>query len=907
MRGAGLYGALLRFYPAAFRDEYGDEMRLLFAEQMDEARRSGSRVAAAALWVRAAFDTFTVAPREHGHVLAQDLRYAWRTTRSRPGFAAVAIASLALGLGANTAIFSLWNGVLHAPLPVVARPEQLVILTNPDESGSWTGRWHGQDGPRSWITFGEFEALRDHLDGVSGLMATESRISKWPIRVGDGAWEEARGRLVSGGFFEVLGVRPQIGRTFTAAEDQAETPSAVISHDYWQRRFGGRPDVLGLPLTVRRAPLTVIGVAPPGFVGETSGQRPDLWVSLRWQPKVLAGRDRLHDKPPEKAMWLHAFGRLEPGVTVAQVEAQANAIFQSGLESFYGAALAGPRRSEFLDQRLRLQPGGRGASSTRHEFSQSLTALLAAVAILMLIACVNLANLLLARGAAQRSEIALRLSLGASRGRLIRQLVTESAALAAVGGLAALGVASVLHTLLVRMMVESDPRFHMRFDLDPTVLGFLLAATLGAAFAFGVLPAWQATKTDAGASLKERSRGGAGAMGAIRSSRYLVGLQIALSLPLLVGAGLLARTVYNLKTADLGFGSRRLALVRVDLREKATDAAHAHRMTREMLTDIQRIPGVRSATFSHLGLFSGGNSAETVEFEGYVGTAGEDLGTGYDVVGPGYFSTLGIPVRQGREILESDGASTVRVCVINEALARRYFAGRDPLGKRITSVADDSARTAYEIVGVAQDAHTRDVRGPVEPRFFVSAAQPPASDATPTFLVRTSVAAGPVVTAVRKAIASRDASLPILLADTIEGQMEPLLAQDRITARLALVFGGVALALAAIGLYGVLSYGVARRAGEIAVRIALGARRSRVVGMILRETSGLVLAGLAVGGLFAYGASRFIGSQLYGVTAQDPLILAAATGVLVLVALSAASLPAHRASRVDPMVVLRQE
>ncbi len=322
----------------------------------------------------------------------------------------------------------------------------------------WSGTW---DGPRNFLTYAEFEQLRDHADSFSAMMESQSSLNNWQIRFEGGEWEEARGRLVSGGFFQALGVGASIGRVFAAGDDRADTPDAVISYDYWQRRFGGSPDVLGKAFTLRKSVLTIIGVAPPGFIGETSGQQPDLWLPLRMQPNVFPGRDWLHDTPPGKAMWLHVFGRLKPGVTSAQAEAQSNAIFKAGLESFYGAAITGERRHELLDQRLKIHAGAGGGSATRHDFSTSLTALLAAVAVLLLIACANLANLLLARGAARRPEMALRLSLGASRGRLIRQLVTESLALAAIGGVAGLAAAYFLHGALVRMMAASDPRFHM--------------------------------------------------------------------------------------------------------------------------------------------------------------------------------------------------------------------------------------------------------------------------------------------------------------------------------------------------------------------------------------------------------------------------------------------------------------
>jgi putative ABC transport system permease protein len=836
----------------------------------------------------------------------QDLRYAGRGMAAKPGFTSVAILSLALGIGANTAIFSLWNGVLHASLPAVHKPEQLVMLSNPDESGSWTGR---TEGPRSWLTYGEFEQLRDHAEGFSALMASQSSLSTWQVRFEGGESEGASGRLVSGGFFEVLGVGSAIGRVFTAAEDGTETPGAVMSYSYWQRRFGGRPDVLGRSFTVGNAALTIIGVAPPGFIGETSGQRPDLWLPLRMQPSVLPGRDRLHDTPPEKAMWLHVFGRLKPGVSQAQADAQANGVFRAGLESFYGAPASEDRRRVLLNQRLQVRPGAHGASPRRQEFSQSLTTLLAAVGVLLLIACANLANLLLARGAARKPEIALRLSLGASRGRLIRQLVTESLALAAIGGMAAIAVAYVLHGALVRMLAESDPRFHMRFSADPLVLAFVVAATLGAALLFGVLPAWQLTRADAGASLREQSRGAIGTFGQLRSGRFLVSLQLALSLPLLVGAGLLARTVYNLQRADVGFPAERVLLVRVDLRKAGVERARRSSLLRELVGQIQQIPGVHATSFSQLGVFSGGESSATIEVEGYTPKGdpkGDDVReSATDVIGPGYFSTLGVGMRLGREILENDSGDATTVCVINEAFAERFFDQRNPIGMRITAD-DEGTPTTYHVVGVAGNARTSSLRGDVEPRYFVAALQPPASANSPTFLIRTATETAPVVAAVRKAIQRVDASVSIVSASSIEEQMVPLTAQDRTTAQLAVVFGSVALTLAAIGLYGVLSYGVARRTGEIAIRLALGAQPGRVISMILRETIGLVGVGLALGGGMAYAASRLIDSRLYGVAPQDPVTLAVATGLLLGVALSAAYVPAVRASRVDPMSALRQ-
>jgi predicted permease len=845
-----------------------------------------------------------VPPGVHGsHVLDdlwRDLRYALRAMAARPGFAAVAILTLALGIGANTAIFGLWTGVLHASLPVVHEPGGLVMLSNPDQRGSWTG-W--TDGVRSWLTYEEFEQLRDHADAFSVMMASQSSLNRWQIRFDGSSSEEASGRLVSGEFFQVLGVGAAIGRVFTSAENSGAPPYAVISHSYWQRRFGGDAAVLGRTFALRKATLTIIGVAPRGFIGETSGQEPDVWLPLRMQPIVLPGRDRLHDTPPDKSMWLHVFARLKPGVTPAQAEAQANAVFQSGLQDFYGARLQDERR-KVLDQRLQVRPGARGASATRPAFSQSLTALMAAVGVLLLITCANLANLLLARGTGRMPEIALRLSLGASRGRLVRQLVTESLALAVMGAAGAIAVAFALHGALVRMMAQSDSSFQMGFALDPLVLAFLVVAAFGATMVFGLLPAWLVTRIEAGATLKEQGRGAGGTRGQLRSGRLLVSVQLALSLPLLVGAGLLARTAYNLQHADLGFPADRLLLVRVDLREAGYDATQRDGLIRTLHEEMRRIPGVRAASYSQLGVFSGGESSSSVDVEGYTPKGEADRESARDAVGPGYFTALGAPITLGRDFLDSDRAGAPRVCVINEAFARRFFENRNPVGMRINEVAGQ--RTICQIVGVTGNARTESLRGDTPPRYYVAASQPPAPMATPIFLIRTGTDAASVMTTVRRTIQRVDGALPILSATTIEQQMAPLTAQDLTTARLAAVFGAVALTLSAIGLYGLLSYGVARRTGEIAIRLALGAPAWRVISMILRETIGLVAIGLAFGGVLAYSASRWITSRLYGVEPQDPLTLGASLAVLLAVALAAAYLPARRASKLDPVVALHQ-
>jgi predicted permease len=834
--------------------------------------------------------------------IRQDIRYALRALQKSPSFTAVAVLSVAFGIGATTAIFSLWYGVLHSPLPGVNKPEQLAILTDPNSAGLWRGRWVSSiDGPRGWLTVEEFQDLRDHAGSFSSLMASQSSLNTIPVRVEESAPEEASWRLVSGEYFQTLGVRAALGRLFTAEDDHAEAPYAVISHAYWQRRFGGRPDVIGRTLTIRPTVLTIVGVASRTFVGETSGQQPDFWLPLQLQPKVLPGRDRRHDTPPEKTMWLHVFGRLKPGVTLAQADVEANAIFQSGLASFYGSGTSAAQRRDLLDQRLALQSGARGASPSRKEFSQSLSALLAAIGVLLLITCANLANLLLARGTGRKLEIALRLSLGATRAALIRQLVTESVLLAALGAVAAVGVASGLHSALVLMLATADPAFAMPFVVDTTIGGFVVLVTLVTALLVGALPAWHTSKLTPGIILRTEPRGAIGSVGHVRSGRILVSAQLALSLPLLVGAGLLVRTVYNLQGMDLGFSSERVVLLRLDLRSTGDNVTRRARVGHDLLEALQRTPGVQGVTYSSLGLFQGANSYDALEVEGFQPKTDRDRGAQVDLVGPGYFSTLGVPILQGREPLQSDIAASRLTCVINQAFARQFFDQRSAIGLRITSVDDDSHRRSCEVVGVVGNARTQNLRDNIESRYFVASVP----TAAPTFLIRARVQQGQVIDSLRAAVQQYDDALPIMEATSLDEQMAPLTAQDRATARLALVFGIVALALATMGLYGVLSYAISTRGAEIAVRIALGAAPGRIVSMVLTDATAVVAVGVLAGGVLAYAGSMLLASRLYGVAPQDPLTVAFATGVLLVVAFGTSYVPAARASKTDPLALLR--
>jgi len=836
-------------------------------------------------------------------VITQDVRYAVRVLAAKPAFAAFAIASLALGLGANIAIFNLWHSALHAPLPVVENPTTLVMLTDPQASGWLRGRWNSStDGPRSWVSYAEFEQLRDETSAFSAVMATQSTLNEWQVRIDGGGPEEARGRLVSGEFFHVLGVRPAAGRLFSVAEDHGDPTWAVISYAYWQRRFGGRPDVVGRKVVFGDTVVTIVGVAPSGFIGETAGQLPDLWLPLRLQPRLLPGDDWLRDQPPDKVMWLRVFGRLRLGTTSRQAEAQINAVFRRNLESFYGQ-MADDRRREFLDQRLRISSGARGATPTAAQFSASLSVLLASVGILLIITCANLANLLLARGAARRGEVAVRLSLGARRGRLIRQLLVESLVLGALGGIAAIGVANLLHGVLVRLLQAADSRFAVAFSPDPTTFLFAIAATAVAVVAVGAMPALMMTDVDAAAGLQDISRGAIGSRTESRAGRWLVAVQLALCLPLLVGAGLLVRTVYNLEHPSLGFRQERLLLARVELGEIALDVTRRDAILRELQSRIARLPGVTTATFSQLGLFSGGVSTRAVAIEGSSAAGERGLNSALDRVGSHYFATMGIPLLGGRDIAETDTADSPRVCVVNEAFVRQFFSGRPPLGLHVT-ILDERAGTPYEVVGVVANARTQSLRDDIEPRFFVPAEQLASGAVSRTFLIRMSGTGAGISAAVENALRAVSPALSVPHIVSFEEQLHELTAEDRAVARLAVTSGTVALLLAALGLYGVLSYGVSRRSSEIAIRIALGAQSHTVIRMILSESLRMVLAGLVAGGALSFVIGRAIGMRLYGVPPGDPFTLTAAVSLFLIVAAAAAYVPARRASRVDPMTAL---
>jgi predicted permease len=836
-------------------------------------------------------------------VIRQDLRHAFRILAGSPGFTVAAVLSLALGIGANTAIFSLQNSVLMNRL-AVRDPHELVILTNPRARGVGMGM---QGGERALATYEEFRQLQDVSGTFTSLMASSSDLYRPDVRVGRGELEPLAVRLVSMTYFATLGVPSAMGRTFDIGREPAvgAAPYAVISHEYWQRRFGGAASVIGQTIAFRNGIVTIIGVAPASFLGETVGDRPDAWIPLVMQSIVLPGRDWLHDPPGnvEKIMWLHVFGRLAPGVSIERAEASANTTFASGLSSYYGSIGDAATRTRYLNQRLKVQDASTGASAIRQTFAEPLWVLLGAAGVVLLIACSNLGNLMLSRTTARGREMAIRLALGAGRGRLVRQLLTESACLAIGGGVVGLLITGVLRNGLLRLV--ADPTIVLPPALNLEVLAFVFAVTIVVGLVLGLLPALRITDTRPALALRE-GHGVAGSRAWLRVGRLVVVGQLALSLPLLIGAGLLARTLFNLQNADLGYPSDGVVTVRVDTQESGYDPVRQTAAIEGLLERIRMLPGVSAVTYSNNGLFEGADNGDQITVEGFTPTSPRERGSSYDAVGPGYFSTLGIPVLVGREISEQDRAGGRKVIVINETFAQRFFSGRNPIGLHVTQRYADISNT-YEVVGVVRDSRQNRLRGEIEHRFYTPATQPAANISAVTFIIRPHGDAAAVVAAVRRLVQRTEPSMPISTASTLSALVGQRIVQDRILAQLSIAFGIVALLLAAIGLYGVLSYGIARRTHEIGIRKALGAQHWTLMGMIARETGSLVLAGLVVGGAASVAAVRLITSRLYGLSPGDPTTFLGAIAALTMVAALATWLPAWRTTRVDALVALRYD
>ncbi len=832
----------------------------------------------------------------------QDMRYALRMMRKSPGFTAVAVLSLALGIGANTAIFSLMNAVMLRFLPV-QEPDRLVLFGE----GAWVGIWGGLPNA-SWQVFSypfyrEVQRKNQVFSSVAAIMTLPNDLRGTVS--GGTQLEPVRTRLVSGTYFSVLGVNAIAGRVFTDAEDQKPGghPVAVASYSWWQRRFGRDPSVVGKMLTLGSTAFTIIGVTPPEFFGTSVGESPDLWIPLAMNVQVPPGWGGESARQDPHFQGFYILARLKPGAGMAQANSQVNVLFKQSLHERVGSHPSQRELSDIQHASIELTPAGRGLSQIRQQFSTSLQILMAAVGVVLLIACANIANLLLARAASRRREIAVRLSIGAGRMRLIRQMLTESVLMAVAGGAAGILFALWASSFLVWMVSTGDETLPLHVAPDARVLAFTSLMSLVTGILFGLAPALRATRVDLSSCLKE-GRGSASARSSQFLAKTLIVSQVALSAVLLIGAGLFVRSLMNLRNVETGFHKENVLVMNVDpasLGYKDSDPRLAdiyHRVEER----VSALPGVRAASISLFTVLQGQWSS--IGYPQGRPTPPEDQREVHNnVVGPAFFTTIGLPIILGRPIAPEDTAKSPKVAVINETMARWFFPKESPIGQHFRL--GDEHIDQIQVVGVAKDSKYESLQDQAEPVAYYPYTQSPGYCGN--LQVRYSGDPRSLVPAIRRALAEVDRNLPITGVRTMADQVDDTLVQQKLTARLSTFFGLLALLLASIGIYGVLSYAVARRASEIGLRMALGARRANVVWMVMRDVLALVAGGLAIGVPAALALERLASGMLFGLGNVDPVSLAAAVLILAAVAGFAAYLPARKASLVDPMTALRYE
>jgi len=844
-----------------------------------------------------------------------DLRYALRQLAKASGFAAVAIVSLALGIGANTAVFSVTNAALLARLPV-KDPEQLVIFNwlaeenvQPQSSNGWSNREPGSTKTTGTsFSIPTFEAFQQQTATLSDVFAF-TPTGNLNVIVAGAAELAAGTQLASGNYHLGLGVGAVFGRVFTPEDDRpGAEPVAVISHAYWQRRFGGDPAAVGKTVTVNGVPVTLIGVTGPAFQGALRrGEVVDFTLPLALESRLFRSVD---DNRRATRWWVRVMARLQPGVTAEQARASLEGAFRAtahgtvSLRTLAGPPIVDPAQVSL--PQLRVVSGAGGLYESRRGYERVLRPLMGVTGLVLLVACANIANLLLARGTARRREIAVRLALGASRTRIVRQLLAESLLLSVLG--AAAGI--VLAVWGARALVAMQPfGTGLQFDLalDWRVLGFTSAIAVGTGIVFGLAPALRATRLDLTAEFQGGARTlGGGSRSALAKSLMVV--QVALSLVLLIGAGLFVRTLRNLQEVDVGFNRERLLLFQVNARSVGASGPEALATYERLRERFIALPGVHNASYARIALLSDNNWSSAILVPGYVPTKLGDQSVNMNGVEPGYLATMEIPVLRGRDFTARDTAPKGgRVAIVNQTFAKRFFGSEDVIGRRF-STRPNLPAPDIEIVGLVRDApysHVKSAPPPVA--LFTYAQLEPNIVGVANFVVRFTGAEAEFSAALRAAVREVAPQLPIANLRTQEQQIDRLLTQERLFANLCSLFGLLALGLSSIGLYGLMSYTVLRRTGEIGLRMALGAVPGQVLRMILKESLALVCVGVVVGLIGAWLASRFVASMLFGLSATDPMIYAVVALVLLGVTMFAALLPARRAAKTDPMIAIRTD
>jgi predicted permease len=893
---------------ADWRQEWEAELRYR-EELLADWERLDRRNKLDLLWhsLGAFMDALWLQPRRWEDEMFQDLRYGVRMLRTNKEFTAVAVLSLALGIGANTAIFSLINAVLLKTLPV-KNPEQLVLLTIAHQRGT--------DESFSYPLYQQF---RDRTQNFTGVFASGgiNRLRMTVREPGDGGQIEAvQAEKVSGNFFSTLNINAINGRLMTDDDDRAGNPHqvAVISYEFWQRRFSLDPAVVGKTITLNDVPLTIIGVTPPGFYGFEVGRSPDLWWPMQMWPQIFPGSQALNQS---NASGLRLMGGLRTGVSETQARAELDLVYQQHLaeRAEARAARLGSRwtqtdRRNFLERRIELQSGSTGWTVLRKQFRQPLLILMTVVGLVLMIACANVANLLLARAAARQKEIAVRLALGAGRLRLIRQLVTESVLLAVLGGALGLLFANWGARLLLAYLPQQS-NIALNLYPDARVLVFTVIVSMLTGILFGLAPALRATRLDLNSTLKENTGNVSISQSRLSLNKMLVVSQVALSLFLLIGAGLFVRTLQNLKGLDAGFDRDNVIMFSLDLGTEYNDAARRVNLYQQLLERLETLPGVQSGSLSSYGMLSDNNWSTRVTVQGYTSKPDENLSCYFQVVGPRFFETMGIPILLGRDFGSQDdrligntaSRNPNRVAIINQALGSYFFPNENPIGKRFSINSPDEL---IEIVGVVKDTKYQTLREETLRTIYLPFFQEFGNSIT-TFELRTFSQLSGMAETIKRTVQELDPKVQVLGLRTMNDVVDESLMRERFIAQLAGFFSLFSLLLAAIGLYGMMSYAVTCRTTEIGVRMALGARGRNIIRLVMRETMLLVIIGLILGLSMALATTRLIASLLFDMAPNDPLTIVLSSLLLLSIAGLAGYLPARRAARVDPIVALRNE